>query len=124
MEALNRLPEALVDYERALSLNNRGRVLLGLGRADDAIDNFTAGLKINPRDAEAWYQRGRLLLEISRYEEAAADLAQALAIEPGHAEARLASCFAELPVIYKNEAEIPERRAAYEQKLRAFGDVV
>ena len=132
MEALNRLPEALVDYERALALdpgftearNNRGRVLLGLDRADDAIDNFTAALKINPRDAEAWYQRGRLLLEISRYEEAAVDLTQALAIEPGHAEARLASCFAELPVIYKNEAEIPQRRAAYEQKLRALGEDV
>jgi protein O-GlcNAc transferase len=132
MEGLNRLSEALVDYERALSVNpgftearnNRGRVLLGLDRADDAIDNFTIALKINPRDAEAWYQRGRLLLEISRYEEAAADLKQALAIEPVHAEARLASCFAELPVIYQSEAEIAKCRAAYEMKLRALGEDV
>ena len=132
MEGLNRLPEALVDYERALALdpgfaearNNRGRVLLGLDRADDAIDNFSAALKIDPRNTEAWYQRGRLLLEISREAEAAADLAQALAIEPGHAEARLASCFAELPIIYKQESEIPQRRAAYEKKLRALGDDV
>jgi predicted O-linked N-acetylglucosamine transferase (SPINDLY family) len=132
MEALNRLPEALADYERALAINpaftearnNRGRVLLGLDRADDAIDNFTSALKLNPRDAEAWYQRGRLLLEISRYEEAAADLTKALTIEPGHAEARFASCFAELPIIYKEEAEIPQRRAAYEQKLRALRDDV
>ena len=132
MEALNRLPEALADYERALAINpaftearnNRGRVLLGLDRADDAINNFTTALKLNPRDAEAWYQRGRLLLEISRYEEAAADLAQALAIEPGHAEARFASCFAELPIIYKDKTEIPQRRVAYEQKLRALRDDV
>jgi len=132
MEGLNRLPEALADYERALALNpvftearnNRGRVLLGLDRADDAINNFTAALKSDPRDAEAWYQRGRLLLAISRYEEATVDLTQALAIEPGHAEARLASCFAELPVIYKNEAEIAQRRAVYEQKLRALGEDV
>ena len=132
MEALNRLPEALADYERALALNpgftearnNRGRVLLGLDRADDAVGNFTAALKLNARDAEAWYQRGRLLLEISRYEEAGADLAQALAIEPGHAEARFASCFAELPVIYKEEAEISQRRAAYEKKLRALDEDV
>ncbi|HET7803958.1 MAG TPA: tetratricopeptide repeat protein [Pseudolabrys sp.] len=130
MEGLNRLPEALVDYERALALdpgfiearNNRGRVLFGLDRADDAVSNFTTALKINPRNAEAWYQRGRMLLEISRYEEAAADLTQALAIEPGHAEARLASCFAELPVIYKTEAEIARCRAAYEQKLRIIGE--
>jgi protein O-GlcNAc transferase len=126
LESTNQLPEALLCYDRALALapgfaearHNRGRVLLGLDRADDAIDNFTAALKFNPDDAEAWYQRGRCLLEISRNEEAAADLAQALAREPGHADARFAACFAELPVIYRNESEIPQRRAAYEQKLR------
>jgi len=126
LEAINRLPEALACYDRALALapgftesrNNRGRVLLALDRADDAIDNFTAALKFNPDDAEAWYQRGRCLLEISRNEEAAADLAQALALAPGHADARFAACFAELPVIYRNESEIPQCRAAYEQKLR------
>jgi predicted O-linked N-acetylglucosamine transferase (SPINDLY family) len=126
LEAINRLPEALACYDRALALapgftesrNNRGRVLLALDRADDAIDNFTAALKFNPDDAEAWYQRGRCLLEISRNEEAAADLAQALALAPGHADARFAACFAELPVIYRDESEIPKCRASYEQKLR------
>jgi predicted O-linked N-acetylglucosamine transferase (SPINDLY family) len=126
LEAINRLPEALACYDRAVALapgftesrNNRGRVLLALDRADDAIDNFTAALKFNPDDAEAWYQRGRCLLEISRNEEAAADLAQALALAPGHADARFAACFAELPVIYRNESEIAQCRAAYEQKLR------
>ena len=126
LEGINRLPEALACYDRALALapgftesrNNRGRVLLALDRADDAIDNFTAALKFNPDDAEAWYQRGRCLLEISRNEEAAADLAQALALAPGHADARFAACFAELPVIYRDESEIAQCRAAYEQKLR------
>jgi len=126
LEAINRLPEALACYDRALALapgftesrNNRGRVLLALDRADDAIDNFTAALKFNPDDAEAWYQRGRCLLEISRNEEAAADLAQALALAPGHADARFAACFAELPVIYRDESEIAQCRAAYEKKLR------
>ncbi|HET9715311.1 MAG TPA: tetratricopeptide repeat protein [Pseudolabrys sp.] len=132
MEGLNRLPEALADYEHALTLapdfresrNNRGRVLLGLDRADDAIENFTAAITVNPRDAEAWYQRARCLLEISRNEEAAADLEQALALEPGHAEARFAHCFAELPVIYMDQAEIQRRRAAYEQKLRRLSSDV
>ena len=75
-------------------------------------------MKFNPDDAEAWYQRGRCLLEISRNEEAAADLAQALALAPGHADARFAACFAELPVIYRDESEILKCRASYEQKLR------
>ncbi len=132
MEGLTRLPEALASYDRALALapdfaearKNRGRVLVGLDRADDAVENFTAALRLNPQDAEAWFQRGRILLELSRNEEAAGDLAQALALSPGHAEARVAACFAELPVVYAAESEIPRRRAAYEQKLRALSDDV
>ena len=128
LEALNRIDEALVCYDRALALtpdfpearNNRGRVLMGLDRADEALENFTAAIKLNPRDAEAWYQRGRQLLDLSRNDEAAADLAQALALKPGHAEARIAACFAELPVVYTQESDIARRRAAYEQKLRAL----
>jgi protein O-GlcNAc transferase len=128
LEALNRIDEALACYDRALALapdftearNNRGRVLLGLDRADDAIENFTIALRLNPSDAEAWYQRGRHLLDLSRNDEAAADLARALALRPGHAEARIAACIAELPVVYSDASEIPRRRAAYEQKLRAL----
>ena len=128
LEALNRIDEALACYDRALVIapdftearNNRGRVLLGLDRADDAVENFSIALRLNPRDAEAWYQRGRHLLYLNRNDEAAADLAQALALQPGHAEARFAACIAELPVVYTDESEIPRRRAAYEQKLRAL----
>jgi predicted O-linked N-acetylglucosamine transferase (SPINDLY family) len=36
----------------------------------------------------------------------------------------MASCFAELPVVYKEQSEIPQRRAAYERKLRALGEDV
>src|SRR5262249_10015833 len=132
LEATGRLSEALECYDRTLRLspgfsesrNNRGRVLVNLDRTHDAIDNFTAALKFNPRNAEAWYQRGRCLLEISCNEEACADFAQALALAPGHADARFAACFAELPVIYRDESEIPQRRAAYEQKLRELLDDV
>jgi len=126
MEALNRLPEALESYNQALAIapdfteprNNRGRVLIGLDRAEEAIENFTSAVKVNPRNAEAWYQRARCLLEISRDQEASADLAQALQLDPGHAEARFAACFSQLPVIYRDAQEIPQRRAAYEMKLR------
>ena len=128
LEALNRIDEGLACYDRALALvpdftearNNRGRILFGLDRADDAIENFTIAIRINPSDAEAWYQRARNLLDIGRNDGAAADLAQALLLRPGHAESRFAACIAELPVIYTDESEIPRRRAAYEQKLRAL----
>jgi hypothetical protein len=41
-----------------------------------------------------------------------------LQLDPGHAEARFAACFSQLPVIYRDAQEIPQRRAAYEMKLR------
>jgi Flp pilus assembly protein TadD len=44
--------------------------LIGLDRAEEAIENFTSALKVNPHNAEAWYQRARCLLEISRDQEA------------------------------------------------------
>ncbi len=130
LEALNRQSEALASYEKALALQpdfaearkNRGRVLLNLGRADDAVENFSIGIALTPNDAEAWYQSGRQLLDLGRNEEAAADLARALALKPEHAEARFADCFAELPVVYRRESEIAERRAAYEGKLIALRD--
>lgn len=132
MEGLSRLPEALACYDRALALapdfaearKNRSRVLIGLDRAEEAVENFTAALRLNPRDAETWYQRGKTLLDLSRNEEAANDLAQALALSPGHADARMAACFSELPVVYTDASEIPRRRAAYEQKLRALSNDV
>ena len=128
LEGMSRLTDALECYDRTLALapdfiearKNRGRVLIGLDRADDAVENFTAALRLNPRNAEAWFERGKILLELSRNEEAASDLAQALALSPGHAEARVAACFAELPVVYSHESEILRRRAGYEQKLRAL----
>jgi predicted O-linked N-acetylglucosamine transferase (SPINDLY family) len=130
LESINRFAEALEAYDKALALDpkfiearkNRGRVLQGLDRPDDAIENFSTALKLDPGNPEVWFQRGRILLELSRNDEASSDLAQALALQPGHAEARLADCFAELPVVYTEEAEIQRRRAAYEKKLHQLRD--
>jgi predicted O-linked N-acetylglucosamine transferase (SPINDLY family) len=43
-----------------------------------------------------------------------------LAIKPDYAPARLAACFAELPILYADEGEIGRRRHSYEEKLRAL----
>jgi Flp pilus assembly protein TadD len=71
--------------------NNRGRILFGLDRGDDAVENFTIAIRINPRDAEAWYRRGRHLLDLSRNDEATADLAQALLLRAAALISRSAS---------------------------------
>src|SRR6185437_1720770 len=52
------------------------------------------------------------------------DFGKALAIKPDFAEARFAACFAELPILYADEAEIARRRAAYAHSLGARCDDV
>ena len=91
---------------------NRGRVLIGLGRADDAVENFSAALASSIRAmSRPGICAASILLDLGRNDEAAADLAQALALKPDHAEARFAACFVELPVVYTHESEIARRRA-------------
>jgi predicted O-linked N-acetylglucosamine transferase (SPINDLY family) len=132
LEALNRLEPALAAYERALALDpdfaeahgNRIRVLCLLERPDDALASFDRRLARDPNDAQSYFERGRVYLDLNRNDEAVADFQKALALEPDFAEARFAECFAQLPILYADEAEIARRREAYAQKLRALCDDV
>ena len=128
LEAMNRLEPALAAYERALAIDpdfkeargNRIRALCLLDRSDDALASLDLALARAPNDAEAYFGRGRLYLDLNRNDEAAADFQKALTLKPDFAEARFAECFAQLPILYSDEAEIGRRRQAYEQKLRAL----
>jgi protein O-GlcNAc transferase len=128
LEALNRVDEALEVYDKAITLNpgysegsiNRARVLASKNRFDDSLEIFAKAFAANPGDPELYYHRARLLLELNRNDDAAADLRQALLLRPNLAKARYAACFAELPILYADEAEIARRRASYETLLRAL----
>ncbi len=132
LEALERLEPALASYQRALAIDpgfaeagvNRNRVLCLLNRFDEALKNFDQALALKPQDADAYYNRGKILVDLNRNDDAAVDFQKALAIMPAHAEARFAACFAQLPILYAQPDEIPRRRAAYQQKLRALYDDV
>ena len=71
---MNRIEEALADYERALAqkpgfadaLVNRGNALRYLGRADEAAASFEAALAGDPQLAEAHWNKA--LLDLSRGE--------------------------------------------------------
>ena len=129
---LNHYPQALESFDRALALNpvypearhNRGSVLYLMNRFDEALAHCDAAIRQWPDDAESYYIRGRVLLELNRNDEALADFGRALAFKPNHADARFADCFAELPIVYRDTAEIDSRRAAYGQKLAALRDDV
>ena len=126
--ALKRFREALESYDRALAirpdnaeaLNNRGSVLKALGRSDEALASYDRALAINPSLIEAHYCRGNILHEMNHWQAALASYGRALALKPDHAGAKLAQCMAQLPILYNDEAEIGERRAAYAEHLTAL----
>lgn len=121
---LKRGEEALASFERALdtdpshpdALKNRIGALNALGRYEEALLP-AAGVADN---AEAHYSRGKLLTELNRYADAVESHRQALVGRPGYAEAAFASCIAELPILYADEAEVARQRQAYERRLRAL----
>lgn len=127
-EARKQYAEALTCYERALAIdpryiepiNNRGRVLRALQRHDEALAELERAIVINPGYAQAHYNRAAVLCDLNRYNEAIESYGLALLAKPDFAEAKVGACIAELPIIYRDRAEIAERRAAYEKRIRAF----
>jgi tetratricopeptide (TPR) repeat protein len=90
LQIVHRLDEALVDYDRALSLkpnyfdasNNRGMALRQLGRSDEALTCYDTAITLRPNSAAAFNGRGLVLRDMNRLEEALASYDQALALNP------------------------------------------
>jgi protein O-GlcNAc transferase len=126
--ALGRMQQALQSYDRALAitpgnveaLSNRGSVLNELGRPEEALECFDRALAIKPDHTDALYNRGNALLTMNCSQAARENYHKVLAISPDRAGAKFALCMAELPILYTDEAEIAERRAAYERCLTAL----
>ena len=95
LQAVRRLDEALVSYDKALALkpdyasafNNRGNVLNDLKRLDEALVSYDKALALKPDYAEALYNRGTVLKELRRLDEALVSFDKALALKPDFAEA-------------------------------------
>ena len=64
-------------------MQNRGLVLLRMGRLDDAIAQYAAAIKAQPRAAQALYGRGVAELKKGQKTEGDADIAAATSIAPG-----------------------------------------
>ncbi|MCR5878290.1 tetratricopeptide repeat protein [Phenylobacterium sp. J367] len=82
--------EALEAYDRSLALkpdepstqNNRGNVLLDLGRYEEAEAAFTAALALQPGYDVGHVNRGRALFQQGRYADALAAFDTAIALNP------------------------------------------
>ena len=95
LQKLNRLDEALAQYEKALilkpddtaTLNNCGSVLIDLRLFADALSSYDKLLSIRPNDFNALNMRGLALENLKRFEEALVSYDKAITVEPGSMEA-------------------------------------
>jgi predicted O-linked N-acetylglucosamine transferase (SPINDLY family) len=102
---------------QAPTWNNLGIAVQEQGRTEDAEDCYRRATALVPRFAAAHYNLGCLLLEQGRSDEAAACQAAAIKADPHYGAARLGLCMAQLPILYRTEAEIAERRSRYAAAL-------
>ena len=86
-------------------------------RADEAIAEFQAGLRIEPNSADAETNVGNLLLQTGRGEEAVVHYQNALRIEPNSALAHY-----NLAVGFHRVRRLPEAIAHYKEALRIQPD--
>ena len=125
---LARFDEALASCDKAIALKPnsgeafivRGVALKELSRFDEALTSYDRAIALKPNDPMAFYNRGNALKERGQQAEAVMSYERALALKPDYAEARLASCMAQLPILYLDEGEINKRRAAYRERLEAL----
>ena len=127
---LGRAEEAEIRYREALrlrpdypeALNDLGNLLQECSRLDEAVACYRRSLQQRPSLTAAHYNLGCALLAQNDAEGAAACYDRALALDPHYGDARLARCMAELPMLYREDAEIARRRLAYEASLRRMSD--
>ncbi len=117
-EAEAHLSEALrVGTPQPAVWNNLGIALQELARARDAQTCYRRAVELDPGFAPAHYNLGCLLSEDGRTDEAIASHAAALAADPLNGAARLARCMAQLPILYRTQEEVADRRKRYAAAL-------
>jgi protein O-GlcNAc transferase len=130
LDAFGRFADALASYDRALELHkdmpdallNRSAALFALNRYDDALQCLDRLLTADPNNSEGHYMRGRVMIELNRPDDAVASCEKAVALNPAFTRARWTTPLFTLPILYAEQAQIAERRADYERRLRALCD--
>jgi predicted O-linked N-acetylglucosamine transferase (SPINDLY family) len=92
---LNRFDEALMCYEKSISINpsfveafnNKGNLLKEMNRFDEALMCYEKSISINPSFVEAFNNKGNLLKEMNRFDEALTCYEKAISIDANSFEA-------------------------------------
>ncbi len=127
-----RLDEALSSFDKVLELDPGFTDALGnrsvceqlKARHEAAVAGFDRALEKDPLSANALYGRGLSLESLNRWEEALESYAKALQVDASKSAAKLALVVAQLPIFYRDEIELNERRAAFAAALQAWCEEV
>lgn len=90
-EGLERLNRELEPGEhmlhRSVLLYNRAQVYAGMGKIEEALNDYTAVIEQDPHYSEYYFDRGNLYRRLQRNEEALADYENAIRYSPPYPEA-------------------------------------
>ena len=86
-----RYPEAIADFDAALTLNpkarhawfNRAEIRAAMGEYVWAADDYNKAIQLSPRDAQAYTGRGHAFFQLERYQQAMADYQKAVLLTEG-----------------------------------------
>jgi tetratricopeptide (TPR) repeat protein len=97
--------------KEAMHALNLGRAQAMTGKVEDAINDFRAAVKLNPKLEAAYFELATLQQRCGRLEEAQATWRKLLRVLPDHAEARLRLGWVLMEAGKPGDAEILLRRA-------------
>ncbi|GAA3227253.1 hypothetical protein GCM10020216_042740 [Nonomuraea helvata] len=97
---------------RMVLLANRAQLLAALGHVKEALEDYTAAIRLDPAFPDYYLERGNLLFKLGRHEEALADFERAIQAGPP------------LPEAYYNRAELRTVRGDIEEALADLGRVI
>lgn len=124
----NRLDAAADHYRSAVALQPDffdawiclGNTLRGLGRPDDAASAYLQALSLVPSSALCLTNLGATYLDRGEFEQAHPWYERAIFAQSDYATARLSRCITELPMLYKEAADIEPARLRYLAALAAL----
>ena len=127
LSELNRLPEALPYFERAMAAapddaairGNFAQTLHRMGRVPEAIQHYEASLRLNRRNHVTWSNLGKSHMSLGQFPRAAECFQQALKISPNYTDARwsLASVLDEIARSLASHPQTERRNGAEAVRL-------
>ena len=128
LKAIGRLEECKVFFRQALELapdfadawTNMGNVLRDEGDVDEALACHKWAVALKPASAAVHLNLGQLLRDRGDAEAAREAFKTALQLDPANPVAELCLCMAELPLCYRDEADVVASRGRYVARLDAL----